>query len=205
MSGSSAPPRVDGRRLRSERTRQLIIDAYLAIVQETSAVPTAAQVAERAGYSVRSIFERFPDLGALRLAVTDQAIAEARTQAALRDTEADRATRLRSQVETRARTCEKWLPLWRVINGDQEPSPELLERLNLIRELVVRRVEHMFGPELQSLSETDRRHTLIAIEGMTEFESWARMREHFGLSFEEACEVWICALDALLPSTEAVS
>ena len=26
---------------------------------------------------------------------------------------------------------------------------------------------------------------------MTDFESWARMRELHGLSFEEACEVWI--------------
>jgi AcrR family transcriptional regulator len=205
VSSGGKSPRIDGRRLRSERTRQLIIDAYLAIVQETAQVPTAAQIAERAGYSVRSVFERFPDLGALRLAVTDQAIAEARAQAALRDLEADRSTRVRSQVATRAQTCEKWLPLWRVINADQEPSPELLERVRLIRELVARRIERMFEGELRTLSETERRHTLIAIEAMTEFESWARMREFFGLSFDEACAVWISALDSLLPATSAVS
>ena len=34
-------------------------------------------------------------------------------------------------------------------------------------------------------------------------ESWARMREHYGLSFEEACDVWIRAIDRMLPPTPA--
>ncbi len=52
---------IDGRRLRSERTRQYIIEAYLVLLRESPRLPTAAQIAERAGYSVRSLFERFPD------------------------------------------------------------------------------------------------------------------------------------------------
>ena len=53
--------RIDGRRLRSERTKQLIIEAYLALAHEHSPhAPTAAEIAHRAGYSVRSVFERFP-------------------------------------------------------------------------------------------------------------------------------------------------
>jgi len=74
------PGKVDGRRLRSERTRRLIVEAYMALVRENRQVPTAVQIAERAGYSVRSIFERFPDLHALRLAATDHAIAEGRAR-----------------------------------------------------------------------------------------------------------------------------
>jgi len=97
----SGSERVDGRRLRSERTRQLIIEAYMALVRDSSQIPTAVQIAERAGYSVRSIFERFPDMHALRVAVTDYAIAEGRSQGALRDVDADRMTRIRSHVEQR--------------------------------------------------------------------------------------------------------
>jgi AcrR family transcriptional regulator len=205
MTAADNGPRIDGRRMRSKRTRQLIIDAYLAIVRERGQTPTAAQIAERAGYSVRSVFERFPDLGALRLAVTDQAIADIRAQEAPRDMEADRATRLRSQVKASAQTCEKWLPLWRVMTSDQQPAAEILERIKMIRELAVRRVESSFEVELKKLSEVERRHTLIAIEAMTEFESWARMREFFDLSFDEACEVWIGALNSLVPATPADS
>ena len=46
---------------------EVIIEAYLALAQERSPqVPTAAEIAHRAGYSVRSVFERFPDIHALQ-------------------------------------------------------------------------------------------------------------------------------------------
>lgn len=196
---------IDGRRRRSERTRQLIIEAFLLIVRETSQAPTAAQVADRAGYSVRSIFERFPDLGALRLAVTDRAITEARAEATPVDLSADRTTRLKERVATRARICDKWLPLWRVMSAHDETSPEMRSRVKLIRELVMDQFDAVFRPELSSLPETEHRHTLIAMEAMTDFESWARMREYFDLSYDEAGAVWFDALDALLPETPAVS
>src|SRR5437763_14877348 len=117
MHDTSAAPgdvteagRVDGRRLRSERTRRLIVEAYMALVRESSQMPTAVQIAERAGYSVRSIFERFPDLTALRVAVTDYAIPEPRATAALRHLDADRQTRIRSQVDQRGQGCQRWQP-----------------------------------------------------------------------------------------------
>jgi hypothetical protein len=47
----------------------------------------------------------------------------------------------------------------------------------------------------------ERRRTLIALEAITDFESWGRMRETFGLSVEEAGAVWIRAIDGLLPPT----
>ena len=195
------PGKVDGRRLRSERTRRLIVEAYMALVRENRQVPTAVQIAERAGYSVRSIFERFPDLHALRLAATDHAIAEGRAQGALRDLDADRATRVRSQVEARGQGCERWLPLWRTLSANLSESSELRERIRLIRQLVAMRLEFMFKPELSTLSDDERRKTLLALEAITDYECWGRMRELYGLSFDEACAVWIRVIDGLLPPT----
>ena len=43
-------------------------------------------------------------------------------------------TRIRSQVETRAQTCERWLPLWRALNANQGNSTELKTRIRLVRE-----------------------------------------------------------------------
>ena len=207
LPGDAAPlaseARVDGRRLRSERTRRLIIEAYIALVRETGRMPTAADIAERAGYSVRSIFERFPDLTALRVAVTDYAIAEARANAALRDLDADRLTRIKSQVEQRGLGCERWLPLWRVLSSGLSESPDLQQRIGMIRQLIVMRMEMMFRPELSTVSDAVRKKTMLALESLLEFESWARMRELYGLSFEEASAVWIKAIDRLLPSTPA--
>ncbi|MDP1966132.1 MAG: TetR/AcrR family transcriptional regulator [Reyranella sp.] len=197
-----APVRIDGRRLRSERTKQLIIEAYLALAREESPVlPTAAKVAERAGYSVRSVFERFPDLHGLQIAAADFAITQVVAMAAPRDVGGDRMTRIRSHVGTRARASERWLPLWRALIANQSGSEELQARTRAMRERVLSLMEHMYAPELSSLSDTARKHTLVALEAIVDVESWARMREHFGLSDDEVSAAWIQAIDRLLPPT----
>lgn len=195
------PARIDGRRLRSERTKQLIIEAFLALLREEAAIPTANQIAERAGYSVRSIFERFPDLIALRVAATDYSLAQSLALAPPRHVDGDRPTRLKSQVETRAFTCERGIGLWRVLLASQEESEDLRLRVRLARGRTVERMELMYKPELSSVPETERKQILIALEALTDMESWARMREFHGLTFEEACTVWIEAIDRLLPPT----
>ena len=158
-------PRVDGRRLRSERTKQLIIEAYLALAQENSPqVPTAAEIADRAGYSVRSVFERFPDIRTLQVAATDYALVQVAALAPARDSHGDRATRIKTQVETRGQSCERWLPLWRSLVANQGNSPELKQRIVLSRERVVARLEFMYAPELSTLAEIERRHLLIVLE-----------------------------------------
>jgi AcrR family transcriptional regulator len=201
----SRPARIDGRRLRSERTKQLIIEAYLALLRENpvTPVPTAARIAERAGYSVRSIFERFPDLNKLRAAAADYQLAQAAALAPPRNVDGDRQTRIKSQVETRAGTCERSVALWRVLLFGADQDDELKPRIRTARERTIERMEVMYRPELSTLSEADRKHLLIALEAITDIESWARMRELHGLSFEEACGVWIRAIDRMLPPTPA--
>src|SRR5476649_882692 len=189
------PGRIDGRRLRSERTKQLIIEAFLALLRDHSVMPTAVQIAERAGYSVRSIFERFPDLIALRIAATDYALAQAAALAPARHVDADRATRVKSQVETRANTCERGVALWRVLLSSEDATGEH----------TVARLELMYRPELSALAEGARRDLLIALEALTDHESWARMREMFELSVEESCAVWMTAIDRLLPPTPSTT
>ena len=204
-TSSPRPAKVDGRRLRSMRTRQLVIEAYLALLRENPHIPTAVQVAERAGYSVRSIFERFPDLHALRVAATDYAFSLANEQSATTGFDGDRRTRLKLHVEMRARICTEWLPLWRALNANKGESEELEMRIRAIRAVVTSRIELMYRPELSTLPEPERRQTVLAIDALIDFESWARMREFFGLSFEEGCTVWIRAIDRLLPPTPADS
>jgi AcrR family transcriptional regulator len=196
---------ADGRRLRSERTKQRIIDAYLALLGQDPEIPTAARIAERAGCSVRSIFERFSDLHALRVAATDYAFAEANAQAIPRDLGTDREARIRSHVEMRAGTCSRWLPMWRALNANQGESMELKARIKLARELILNRAELIYEPELARLAPVERRSTLVALEALIDFESWGRMRELYGLSHEEACALWCRTIDRLLPPTPAVS
>ena len=62
MPGATAalkPGHVDGRRLRSERTRQLIIEAYLALLREDGLVATRK--------ASQAVFYRLADPRAARL------------------------------------------------------------------------------------------------------------------------------------------
>ncbi|MGI9286125.1 MAG: TetR/AcrR family transcriptional regulator [Pseudomonadales bacterium] len=60
MTGNEAT--TDGRIQRSERSRQLIIDAMLALVNEGNLIPTAQQVADRAGVAIRTVFRHFSEM-----------------------------------------------------------------------------------------------------------------------------------------------
>jgi AcrR family transcriptional regulator len=197
---SSGPLKSDGRRQRSERTRLKIILAYLELLRRNPVMPTAAQIAEQAGYSTRSIFERFADLDALSLATADYAIAQGQAEAVARHVDGDRPTRIRSHVETRAFACEKWLPLWRIITG-QDQLAELKTRVVLVRLANVERIKLMYAPELSSLPEPPRSQLVIALAALTSFESWDQMRHCYGLSMEAAQDVWRSAIDRMLPTT----
>lgn len=193
--------RFDGRRLRSERTRQLIIEAFLELLTLIGRTPTASQIAERAGYSVRSIFERFSDLGALSLATADHAIAVGQSEAMARDVDGDRPTRIRSHVRTRALACEKWLPLWHAMLETQDEVAELKTRIIQVRLANLERLKLMYEPELATLPEAEREQLLFAMGALTSIESWNQMRDIYGLSMESAQGVWRAAIDRLLPPT----
>jgi hypothetical protein len=91
--------------------------------------------------------------------------------------------------------------LWRSLVVNQGESPELRQRVVGLRERLVGRLELMYAPELSTLSDNERRHLLVVLEALVDVESWARMQEFFGLSFDEACAAWTQAIDRLLPPT----
>ena len=162
-------------------------------------MPTAAQLAEQAGCSVRSIFERFSDLDALSLATADYATAQGQAEAVARDVDGDRPTRIQSHVRTRALACEKWLPLWRIIVSLDQLA-EFRTRVVGVRLANIERMKLMYEPELSRLQEPAREQFLIALAVLISFESWDQMRHCYGLSIEAAQGVWRSAIDRMLPS-----
>ncbi|MDG0968416.1 MAG: TetR/AcrR family transcriptional regulator [Porticoccaceae bacterium] len=61
-SKSAEQPTKDGRLLRSERSRRLIIDAMIELIGEGFLIPTAQQTALRADVGIRSVFRHFDDM-----------------------------------------------------------------------------------------------------------------------------------------------
>lgn len=164
-----------------------------------------ARIAKRAGFSTRSMFERFTNRDELSLAAIDYVIGLGLSTPVGDRAEGNRQSRLRFQVETRARICESWLPLWRVLVRHQDEGEMVKARIQMVREAVLARLKLMYRPELSALSEAERAHMLIALEALTDFEAWGRMRGPHGLSFDAACDVWIKMIDRLLPPTPPAS
>jgi AcrR family transcriptional regulator len=202
-SGLTSDERPDGRRERSFRTRKLLIEAYLGVASEKKRIPTSVEVASRARVSQRSVFERFGNLDALGLAAFDYILEHRPSTPADDVRKADRQTRVRFQVGMCARSCEIWLPVWRLVVCAYGASPALEERVEKMRALARGRLEHMYRPELDSLAEPARNAVLIALEALTDWACWVRMREHYGHSFDQACNAWIEAIERLLPPTPA--
>jgi AcrR family transcriptional regulator len=194
--------RPDGRRLRSERTRQRILEAYLGLAFELSPrMPTARETAQRAGCAVRSVFEHFPDMHDLQVAAAGYAMDQVAALAPPVRPDGDRNARIEREVEMRARLCEVWGRLWRSLLANRGDSDELKVKIGRFQELRLNRLEDAFRPELGGLSDAERRQTLVALGILTDAGSWSSMRDSFGLSFDDARAVWVGSFQRLLPPT----
>src|SRR5260370_7861825 len=159
MSNAELP---DGRLERTVRTRKLLIEAYIGVASEKKRIATTVEVASAAGVSQRSVFERFGSLGALGLAAFDYVL-EHRPSTPTGDlVKADRQTRIRFQVGVRARACETWLPVWRLVVRAQGTSQALEERVEQVRALTRARLELMYRPELHTLARPARHPPLFS-------------------------------------------
>lgn len=197
-SAGSATARIDGRFLRTERTRQRIIEAYLALLRSGGKDPTSYEIADQAGCSVRSVFERFHDMAALRVAAADYLFADTSSPppSAIAG---DRQARLHSHIGAHAELCERIMPLWRTMHAHQDESPSLRQHITQTRAAARALTEQSFASELATLAVERRRQLLIVIESIIDFDNWSHMRDHHGLTAEEASAVWTSAVDRLLP------
>src|SRR5437870_3938285 len=62
---------IDGRRQRTQITRKNIVDATIALQNEGNMRPSMQQISERAGVSLRTAFQHFPEKHQLTRAVLD--------------------------------------------------------------------------------------------------------------------------------------
>lgn len=65
MATSTTAPTVDGRRLRSARSHERIVDALLDLVSAGNVSPSSEEVAEKAGVGLRTVFRHFKNMESL--------------------------------------------------------------------------------------------------------------------------------------------
>ncbi len=185
---------VDGRRLRSERSRLAIINAALALQEEGTLVPTAQQIAERAGVGIRSFFRHFEDMESLFDAVDCQ-IRDSYEELFLGgDRDGTRVERIEHAVARHADAYEQVKSIVLGTHAQLWRSKTL--RKNYARnQRALRKDLDGWLPELNSLP----RYRREAVDAIASFEMWHRLREHQGLSKKAAIAIVTDLLKGLIP------
>lgn len=189
--GAKAVP--DGRRLRSERSRQAIIDASLELMEEGVLVPTAQMVSERAGVGIRSFFRHYADMETLFRAIDAQTRNSVELVYVGGDRDGPAEERLRHAMERHAEGYEKHRKMI-LSTAAQMWRYEILRKNYARYQRGLRKDLDDWLPELKQLARPDRE----AVDAIASFEMWHRLREHQGLSRKAATEIVISLIGKLL-------
>lgn len=203
-AATTGAPAVDGRRARSVKTREAIVDAAIALLDAGDLKPTAAAVATRAGLSVRSVFQHFVDLEDLFLAVSDRQTNRVGALYTGTNYEGDLAARIEVFVNYRAGLYETIAPIRRAAMLHEPFSRVVASRLELARMLHRLDIERAFGPELDAARAAGDTELPGVLAAMCSFVTWDEMRRFAGLDVEAATAALRRTVTALLAGATRV-
>jgi AcrR family transcriptional regulator len=186
-------PVTDGRLLRGIRTRNLIVDALLDLLTEGTPSPTAAQIARRAGVSVRSVFQHFEDLESLYADLARQQAERVRPLLEARPTDGSLGDRVDALVEQRQRLYASIRPVRHAIGARADTSPALRRRLETLARQLREQLSTSFADELAGAP-----RLLDALDAACSFEAWDRMVTFQGLDEAGAADVLRWSIRRLL-------
>jgi AcrR family transcriptional regulator len=191
---------IDGRTARALRTREAIVDACCALVDEGDLRPTAPRIADRARVSVRSVFQHFDDLEGLYAAVADAMMERLSHLIMTVDPGLPVAKRIRDVVHQRSVLLEAITPIRRAAAVHAPFSSEVQSRLQAGHDFLRSEIERLFAIELASVAPDERIVLLDALDTVLSWPSWDNLRVLNGRTEAEACVVLERMVAALLPS-----
>lgn len=199
--GAGAKPgamrRREASKDRGERTRATIAQALIDLLSESGDLPTAKEIAARAGVSVRLVFHHFEDLDALYSAVGRTQIDRYwRTIHPVRP-DLPLPQRIERTVAQRAALFEAISPVRRRAVALALRHRGVAEALDVTNTMLRTWLEETFAEELRA-AERDRRELGAALEAIGSWEMWERLRHVEGLPRAAARRVVVRMLTAIL-------
>jgi AcrR family transcriptional regulator len=193
----SQAPR-DGRRARRDRSRDLAVDALLDLLDEGVHRPTAQQVAERSGVSLRSIFRIFDDVDTLHAEAANRQLQRSRHLYVEVDDDGPLGERVEEVVGVHERLYASIAPVRRAALRLAVESPGLSSLLDRARVWLQAEIRRVFATELGSVPEAEP--VVSALELVLSFEAWDQLASGQGLDVEGRRRVTARAVTALLAS-----
>jgi TetR/AcrR family transcriptional regulator, regulator of autoinduction and epiphytic fitness len=184
--GSQTTGAKDGRTVRAERTRQALVDALFALLDEGELRPTAERIAKRAGVSERSVFQHFPDREALFEAVARQQYERVFSGLEPVDSSAPLPERLDAFVAQRSRLLEESSSLRQAAILLEHDSEVVAGWLESWRRAAATEVERVFRHELEGQERGERAVLLGALVSAASGPVWEGYRLHQRMGVERA-------------------
>jgi AcrR family transcriptional regulator len=170
---------TDGRTLRSLRTREAIVDATIALLEEGDLRPTAPRVAERASVSVRSVFQHFDDLETLHASVAERLVERVAVLVLPVPPDLPLGERLDRFVHQRVLLLEVVTPIRRAADVHGPFSAEISARLRDGQAFMRSELERTFEPELTAAGAA-RDDVLDGLDTALSWATWEGLRNGLG-------------------------
>jgi AcrR family transcriptional regulator len=188
---------VDGRQERDDRTREAIVDAVLSQLAEAGPDPSPREVAQRAGVSLRTVFEHFEDVDTFYAAVAQRQVERLWSQLEPLPAPTEPLdARVDAVVRQRAELFEKILPVRHAAAGVDSTSPALLRGLARSDAFLRRQIAETFAVELAG--DVDR---IDAADFATSWDAWEGLRQASRRSVASASRIMRTLLLAVLAPT----
>jgi TetR/AcrR family transcriptional regulator, regulator of autoinduction and epiphytic fitness len=186
---------ADGRAARSHRSRRAIVDAMRALHAEGDLRPTAPRVAERAGVSLRTVWQQFADMETLLVEAIrrDQEVLRSLTERI--DPDQPLAARVAQFTGQRARILEHMTPTWRAARLAEPFSAQLQRNKTLMLAKAQAELQAVFAPELATL---DDEQLLRSLQAISIWSFWESLRTELGLAPDQARALFEQTFAALL-------
>jgi AcrR family transcriptional regulator len=190
MTAKDAPS-PDGRRRRSQGSRERIVAAMLDLVADGQITPSADQVASRASVGLRTVFRHFADMESLYAAMTGT-LSQQYEMWQVPFASSDWRDQLNETIDRRLATYEKLLPFKRAADAHRHTSPTIQAEHKRTLDLMRQRLLSILPTTI-----VDNAAVLEAIDLMLSPEAWQRLRDEQNLSVDCARAVITAQIDAL--------
>jgi TetR/AcrR family transcriptional regulator of autoinduction and epiphytic fitness len=182
-NGLDEKHKIDGRRARSQRSRDAIVKAMLDFVQEGTLRPSAPAIAHRAGVSRRIVFSHFKDLETLRAACIERFGAEERARfwRPIPST-LPLGERLRAFVRQRTGRLEFTTPFRRATLVFGPFSPQIAQGVRAGTARAHDEIRSVFAPEIGGIGHERQPYLIAALILVFSWPAWNLLRTDLGFS-----------------------
>ena len=184
---------LDGRRLRSQHSRQRIIEAMIELVRDGNASPTAEEVAARAGIAMRTVFRHFDDMENLYRAIAQRIQREAQSMLSAESAGSTWRARLDAMIDNRATLYQTLAPMKHAADAMRHRSAFL----QADHEKFVRLGRTRLLEQLPAALRDDATR-VEALDALTSFEFFTRLTRDQQLTPKQAADIVKATVAAVL-------